>query len=111
MNDTARAALADSANVVYLSAASAWEIAIKHALGRLRLPEPPVRDVPERLYANRMTGLPIGFEHALYVDTLPHHHRDPIDRLLVAQASLERLTLVSADPIFERYPVDLLWAG
>src|SRR5687767_11802843 len=76
---------------LYLSAASAWEIAIKHALGKLRLPEDPVRYVPKRIASMHILPLPIDHDHALRVATLPPHHRDPFDRLLIAQAQIEDL--------------------
>ena len=92
-------------NELYLSAASAWEIAIKHGLGKLRLPEPPARYVPSRLDALRTLALPIEHGHALHVATLPPYHRDPFDRLLVAQAQVEDLPILTADPVFAHYEV------
>ena len=91
-----------------LSAASAWEIAIKHALGRLPLPEPPVTYVPTRRHAIGAAALPIEHGHALAVAELPPVHRDPFDRMLVAQSRLENLVLLTADPVFTRYDVDAL---
>ena len=90
---------------LYLSAASAREIAIKHGLGKLRLPEPPARYAPSRLDALQTLALPIEHSHALHVVTLPPHHRDPFDRLLVAQAQVEDLPILRADPVFARYDV------
>ena len=95
-------------NELFLSAGSAWEIAIKHALGKLQLPEPPDRYVPSRMSALGTSPLPIEHAHALRVATLPSHHRDPFDRLLVAQAQIERLPILTADRIFERYDVDTI---
>ena len=97
-------------NELYLSAASAWEIAIKHSLGKLRLPEPPARYVPSRLDVLRTRPLPIEHSHALHVATLPDHHRDPFDRLLIAQAQLEELPILTADPVFARYEVTTIAA-
>lgn len=94
--------------LLYLSAASAWEIAIKHALGKLRLPEPPATYVPGRVAALGVQPLPIDQQHALRVGTLPPHHRDPFDRLLVAQAQVEDLTILTADPLFDAYDVDTI---
>ncbi len=91
-----------------LSAASAWEIAIKHALGKLRLPEPPARYVPKRLETMRTVPLPIEHGHALRVASLPPHHRDPFDRMLVAQAQIEDLPILTADPVFTRYDVEVI---
>ena len=100
----------DQRNVLYLSAASAWEIAIKHALGKLRLPEPPISYVPDRVAALGVQPLPIEHEHALHVATLPPHHRDPFDRLLVAQAQLDDLPILTADPLIEAYDVTTIAA-
>ena len=95
---------------LFLSAASAWEIAIKHALGKLRLPEPPARYVPTRLEILRTLPLPIEHRHALQVGALPVHHRDPFDRLLIAQAQMEDLPILTADSVFSRYDVAVIAA-
>jgi len=87
------------ADAVYVSAASAWEIAIKVALGRLR----PTRTVEQAATESGFLELPVTFRHAELVAALPGHHRDPFDRLLIAQAEAERLTLVTRDPVFRRY--------
>lgn len=108
LSPRARAIVEDRANELYLSAASAWEIAIKHALGKLRLPEAPLRFVTSRVDTLRMSPLPIDQLHALRVAALPLHHRDPFDRLLVAQAQIEEVPLVTADPVFEQYDVDVI---
>lgn len=96
---------------LYLSAASAWEIAIKHALGKLELPEPPAVYVPARMDATGVHALPVDHAHALRVSTLPHHHRDPFDRLLIAQAQIEDLTILTSDPMFDSYDVATLSAA
>lgn len=96
---------------LFLSAASAWEIALKHSVGKLPLSDPPVRYVPERMLSSGVAALSVTHEHALHVATLPLHHVDPFDRLLIAQAQLERLTLLTADRQLAPYDVDLLWAG
>lgn len=101
-------ALTDSGNDVYLSAASSWEIAIKYTLGKLPLPAPPERYVPERIRLSGVTPLAIEHSHALAVATLPELHRDPFDRLLIAQAVVERMTLVTADSAVTAYDVPLL---
>jgi PIN domain nuclease of toxin-antitoxin system len=101
----ARALVEAEENVLYLSAASAWEIAIKHALGKLRLPEPPVIYVPARVAALGIQPLAIEHQHALHVARLPAHHRDPFDRLLVAQAQLDDLPILTADPLIRAYDV------
>ncbi|MGH8909273.1 MAG: type II toxin-antitoxin system VapC family toxin [Egibacteraceae bacterium] len=91
----------------YVSAASVWEIAIKRALGKLEAPE----DLAEVVDASNLLRLPIQFEHALIVGALPHHHRDPFDRMLIAQAQHEGLTLVTSDALIMRYPVRVLPAS
>jgi len=92
-----------------LSSASAWEIAIKTSLGKLPLPESPEVFIPRHMRINQFRPLPISVDHALAVSALPHHHRDPFDRLLVAQAQMENIPLLSADPILRSYAVQLLW--
>jgi len=105
------AELSSSRTRLLLSAASSWEIAIKWAGGRLPLPEPPVSYVPARMRRSGVEGLPVAHAHALQVAMLPPHHRDPFDRLLVAQAQVERLTIVTADPVFDAYDVPLVRAA
>ena len=107
----AREQIADMSNPVDLSAATSWEVAIKAAAGKLSLPEPPASYVPRRMADQGIHPLPISHPHALAVYALPPHHRDPFDRLLVAQAMFEQMILVTADRILERYPVEILWAG
>lgn len=102
----ARAAIARAAEV-YVSAASAWEMAIKIALGKLEAPE----DVAEAVDAGGFRELPVHFRHVAALRTLPAHHRDPFDRLLLAQARVDGLTLVTADPALPPYGVPHLWAG
>lgn len=92
-------------NELVLSAASAWEIAIKHTLGKLRLPETPESYIPRLMARTAVTALPVHVRHTLHVATLPTHHRDPFDRLLVAQAQLEDLPILTADAAFRRYDV------
>lgn len=105
-----RALVTAPENELFLSAASAWEIAIKHALGRLRLPMEPAEYVPSRLAATGTVPLPIQHVHALRVGQLPRHHRDPFDRMLVAQAQVEGLPILTADPQFAPYDVEVLRA-
>lgn len=94
---------------VYLSAASAWEISIKHATGKLKLPVRPEEYIPSRMEANGLIALPIRHEHAIQAAALPLHHRDPFDRMLVAQARMEELKLVTADSWIRDYQVEVLW--
>jgi PIN domain nuclease of toxin-antitoxin system len=100
LGDVERQAIRDGANEAYLSAASVWEMAIKQALGRLQVPE-PVSAAAARL---GFEPLPIAFAHAEATALLPPLHRDPFDRLLVAQARTEGLTLVTSDPMIRAYP-------
>ena len=93
-----------------LSAASSWEIAVKYALGKLPLPEPPAVYVPRRMRTSGVVGLPVEHVHALHVATLPPHHRDPFDRLLVAQAQVEAIPLLTADPRLAEYDVETISA-
>jgi PIN domain nuclease of toxin-antitoxin system len=104
--ESARKAIADGKNLVYVSAAVAWEIAIKRSLGKLDAPE----DLEAVMAANRFLPLPVTVPHALAVATLPDHHRDPFDRLLIAQARHEGFQLVSRDPFMKLYDVPLLEA-
>jgi len=109
ISELARAALADPANDVYLSSVSAWEIAVKHALGRLPLPEPPGKYVPSQRRARGIEPLALDEEAALHLSRLPPVHRDPFDRMLVCQALVAGLTMVTPDPDIARYPVRTLW--
>ena len=105
----ARAAIADSRNECFLSVASCWEMAIKSSLGKLRLTKPVEKFVSEQLTANGFGLLNIELRHAAKVENLPFHHHDPFDRLIIAQAITDRLTIVSADSAFADYGVKLLW--
>lgn len=102
------ALLEDPGNQLLLSAASSWEIAIKSQLGRLSLPDDPKRYVPERMRAIGAEPLPVQHTHALAVVDLPQLHRDPFDRLLVAQAIDLKLRIVTADEQIRRYEVETL---
>lgn len=106
--DSVRSRLADPDVQVLLSSVSSWEIAIKHARGRLQLPEPPATYVPSRMRRDDISALPVHHTHALHVATLPHHHGDPFDRLLIAQAQLEGIPIVTADRHIPRYDVEVL---
>ncbi|WP_437673571.1 type II toxin-antitoxin system VapC family toxin [Sorangium sp. So ce131] len=97
-------------NDVYVSAATAWEIVIKHALGKLSLPTPPAEYIPPRMAALGHLSLPIEQRHALQVAVLPLHHRDPFDRILIAQAQVEDIHLVTADRLMAAYDCRVIWA-
>jgi PIN domain nuclease of toxin-antitoxin system len=104
MTAGARAAVTDGANEVFASVASAWEIGVKQAAGKLRAPD----DLLEVTAAAGIAWLPIVARHALAAGALPPHHRDPFDRMLVAQARVESLTLVTRDKRFADYGVEIL---
>jgi PIN domain nuclease of toxin-antitoxin system len=111
LGDQARRLVEDPATTLLLSAASSWEIAIKWGLGKLELPDPPEDYVPDRIRSSGVTPLPIEHSHALGVASLEAHHRDPFDRLLVAQAIAEDIPILTADPVFDRYPIQPIPAG
>ena len=104
----ASAHIADPRNIVWVSAATAWEIAIKVALGRLDLGAPPEDCLPREMERGSLQPLPVTVSHALAVRTLPLHHADPFDRLLIAQAVSDGLRIVTADGAFTAYGVALL---
>ncbi len=103
--------LEDHQTELIFSAASSWEIAIKYALGRLPLPEPPQRYVPSRMRAIGAVAVPIEHSHALAVAALAPLHGDPFDRLLIAQGQLLDVPIVTADSMITRYPVRTLLVG
>lgn len=111
LTSDASSLISDSGTQVFLSAASSWEISIKYRLGRLELPEPPETLIPLRLLRDGLTSLPVDHHHACRVASLPLHHRDPFDRLLIAQAQIENLTLATADPAFQKYDLSLVLAA
>jgi PIN domain nuclease of toxin-antitoxin system len=106
---SARAHIEDEANESFLSVASLWEMAIKMSLGKLTLSAPLDSLIPQQLGLNGIELLGIQVGHAAAVSTLPLHHRDPFDRLLIAQAIVEGMPVVSADMAFDAYPVKRLW--
>jgi PIN domain nuclease of toxin-antitoxin system len=108
LSERSRALVISADNELVLSAASAWEIAIKHGLGKLQLPEPPGAYIPRLMARTGVTPLAVHHRHALHVASLPLHHRDPFDRLLVAQAQLEELPILTADRNFRLYDVEAL---
>ena len=101
--------LRDPANRVLLSAATGWEIAVKHALGRLTLTEPVPAFIARATADHALEILPIAMTHAIRSGTLPFHHRDPFDRLLIAQAEIERVPIATPDRAYRTYGVRLLW--
>jgi PIN domain nuclease of toxin-antitoxin system len=109
LSERAREVLSDGDNDLVFSAASGWEIAIKARLGRLHVPGDLNTYLVRQLTENYTSVLPVHLSHALRVHALPDHHRDPFDRLLVAQAIVEEIPLLSADPRIARYPVEVVW--
>jgi PIN domain nuclease of toxin-antitoxin system len=110
LSEPTRQLLRDPRCELHLSAVSAWEIAIKFAAGKLRLPDPPAAFIAQRIAEDRVAPLPILLTHALRAGELPPHHRDPFDRLLIAQAQIEGLTLLTADRELAQYDVAVHWA-
>jgi PIN domain nuclease of toxin-antitoxin system len=105
----AREIISKGENKLFFSAASAWEMAIKAALGKLTFPGDLKSFVIEQLAVNGIDPLSVGLTHALHVSTLPALHRDPFDRLLIAQAQLENLPILTTDPQIRRYDVEVIW--
>lgn len=105
-----RTLVSSGAHELYLSSVSSWEIVIKYRLGKLDLPVPPGEFVPTRMRQTGMLPLVVTHAHAVRVGDLPEHHRDPFDRLLIAQALEESLSIVTADRQIRRYNVPVVWA-
>ena len=99
----------DRANMVLLSVASVWEMQIKLQLGKLKLNLPLAEVIESQRQTNNIEMLPVTLPHVLALQNLPSHHKDPFDRLLIAQANVEEAVLLSGDSIFAKYPVKLLW--
>ena len=109
LSSTARSLMADPANDILLSLASVWELAIKVGIGKLTLTQPVELFVLDQLARNNMQTLPILMSHALHVAKMPLHHRDPFDRLIIAQSLLEAIPIISVDAVFDSYGVQRLW--
>ena len=109
LSETARARFQDPDNEVFLSPASTWEIATKHALGRLPLPEPVERLIPRLRQHHGIDALPIDEEATFQLVRLPLLHRDPFDRILICQAIVHGMALLTPDPLISRYPVRTTW--
>jgi PIN domain nuclease of toxin-antitoxin system len=109
LSDRCREILSDGANEIALSVASLYEIAYKAEKGRLTLPESPAAYLRDRLVANDFGALPIEASHALLAAALPPIHRDPFDRIIVAQAQVEAIPILTADPAIGRYDVETIW--
>lgn len=107
----ALALVEDPSNEILLSAASAWEIAIKVGIGKLQLPESPSTYIPSRMQAGGVTSLPVTVAHAAAVAGLPHYHRDPFDRILIVQAQIEGVPFLTSDPQIEAYDIERIAAS
>jgi PIN domain nuclease of toxin-antitoxin system len=109
LSAVAKAAIARGGQRVLVSTASSWELAIKHKLGQLPFAADIVENLPRYLRKERFDVLPIGLDHTLAAGALPGPHRDPFDRMLIAQSHTDKLQLVSRDAVFADYGVDVLW--
>lgn len=109
LSNTAKATIADPSNIIYLSAVSAWEIIIKERTGKLSLPEPPETYIPSRLASNQFASLTVQMQHVLQIASLPDHHRDPFDRLLIAQSQIEQIPILTVENMIGQYPVKVIW--
>jgi PIN domain nuclease of toxin-antitoxin system len=106
---TAKTTFTNVNNEIYLSLASAWEMAIKSSLQKLKLPLPVKDYLITRSQAHQINLLNINLDHLAVVETLPLHHRDPFDRLIIAQGIFESLPLLSDDHLFDSYPIPRIW--
>jgi len=111
LNRQAITVLSSGSAEVYLSAASSWEIAIKFALRSLRLPSPPSQFIPHAMRVMALRSLDITHFHSVVAGDLPRHHRDPFDRMLIAQARSETMVLLTADTAFRKYDVETVFCG
>ena len=109
LSPRARLLIENKSNQLFLSVASLWEMAIKFSLGKLYLGQPFDTLVPQQLHANTIDLLGIEWDHIIKVAALPFHHRDPFDRMLIAQALTERLPIISIDATLDAYGIIRLW--
>ncbi len=109
LSETARESIVAADGIVYVSPASLWEVAIKISLGKYVLPMPFAAFWDDQLLANDFTLLPISVAHTARVAELPYHHRDPFDRLIIAQSLVEMIPVVSSDELFADYGVERIW--
>ena len=109
ISETAHHLISEGDNTLYWSSVSSWEVSIKYALGRLPLPETPGKILPHELALNRIESLPVIDTHAFLAGQLPLHHRDPFDRMLVAQTQVKSLVLLSNDPFMNLYDIEVQW--
>ena len=109
LSDRARTLIEEEDTQPFLSIASLWEMAIKISLGKLELEQPFETFIPQQLAVNGVGILNLSLEHTAAVAVLPFHHRDPFDRLIAVQAKIEKMPLVSADPMFDSYEIERVW--
>ncbi|HXV80353.1 MAG TPA: type II toxin-antitoxin system VapC family toxin [Candidatus Binatia bacterium] len=109
LSDDAREWFVDPDNEVYLSSVSTWEIAIKHSLGKLPLPDPPARFIPTQRKDHGIDSLSLDEEATLHLARLPALHKDPFDRMLVCQAVVQNLVILTSDELISQYPVRTIW--
>ena len=109
LSERAREVISDGGNELFFSVASGWEIAIKAGLGRIEIPKPIARFLMDQLRLNRIEVLAIQLSHALCIYELPLHHRDPFDRMLVCQAQVEKMPILTSDAAFAGYDLEVVW--
>lgn len=109
LSENARESIVSTDGLIFVSPASLWEIAIKISIGKYTLPEPFTSFWERQMQINDFTFLPISVAQTAWIVELPFHHRDPFDRLIIAQALVEEIPLVSSDSIFNRYGVERIW--
>jgi PIN domain nuclease of toxin-antitoxin system len=109
LSDPARVLIESDDVQPFISMASLWEMAIKISLGKLELKEPYEKFIPQQLAMNGIGVLNLSMEHVAAIAVLPFHHRDPFDRLIAVQARIEKMPLVSADPVFDAYEIERVW--
>lgn len=109
LGENARPIIENLKNILYLSAASSWEIVLKHGVNKLPLPSPPKHFIVEHGSKLNFIPLPVTQEHTFAVTDLPFHHKDPFDRLLIAQAQIEDLAVITPDAIFRKYEIKTVW--
>ena len=111
LGDEARAILENGQEEIYLSAATSWELSIKMRLGKLNLPGPPAQVLPAFMAKQGLLSMAVTHLHAVKVYDLPPHHSDPFDRMIIAQAIVEEMVILTSDRAFMKYPVEVLWCG
>ncbi|MDJ0659960.1 MAG: type II toxin-antitoxin system VapC family toxin [Crocosphaera sp.] len=109
LSQTAKNMISNSDNTVYFSVVSAWEIIIKVGTGKLSLPENPEIYIPSRLISNQFETLPVFMSHVLQINRLANFHKDPFDRLLIAQSLVEDIPIVTIDGLITQYAVKIIW--